>query len=250
MQWTEAVVCAVLTGLAADAAWRPRRLTLLLPGPALVFGDRHHRRHRREPWRRGAETRPRVHRRACGRISHAEHFVDVRGFPAIFTGLRLLEGVLLFALAARLSLDAASLRTRGCRCRHRRRRRRLHEHRATGGSGRAWRRVLAVALGPCRSPALERPLRRFQRGGIVLRLGAALRCGSGGGVQARGPIVPGRLPRSIIACALWLTSSARGVWPAPCSAPRLRRSPTSPQDADRRSARRAVIAARRLRSSP
>ena len=108
VQWTEAVVCAALTGLAANAAWQPRRLTSSLSGPALVFATVIITSIVVSLGVVALKLGPAFTGALWTHLSR-EHFVDVRGFPAIFTGLRLLEGVLLFALAARLSLDAASL---------------------------------------------------------------------------------------------------------------------------------------------
>ena len=109
--WADALTCAVLTGLAADAARAaaPRHVPRAIAAPLWlfilviatslvaclavvatrlgpVFGD--------------------------ALITHVtrDHFVDLSGFPALHAGLLLLEGTLLCALVARMPSEANALR--------------------------------------------------------------------------------------------------------------------------------------------
>lgn len=112
VSWPEAVVCAALTGLSIDAARRFRPLPFSLSAPIGVLvvlivasmtaglGV--------SAMRLGPSFTDAV-------MTHLtrEHFIDIRGFPALHAGLRLLEGILLFALAARLSFTRDALRRIG-----------------------------------------------------------------------------------------------------------------------------------------
>jgi len=109
VSWPETVVCAALTGLSLDAAWRHRTIRGSLSAPALVFGALIVTSMIASMGVVALRLGPSFTDALWIHFSR-DHFVDVRGFPAIVAGMRLLEGVLLFSLAARLSLSAAQWR--------------------------------------------------------------------------------------------------------------------------------------------
>ena len=108
--WPETVVCAALIGLSLEAAWRRRTLRASLSAPALIFGALIVTAMIASLGIVALRLGPSFTDAIWIHFSRA-HFVDVRGFPAIVAGVRLLEGVLLFALAARLSLSPAQWRS-------------------------------------------------------------------------------------------------------------------------------------------
>jgi O-antigen ligase len=101
--WSEAVVCAAITGLSIDAALRGRgRIPFPLRAPAMLFGvivagaviaALGVPALRLGPGFRDALTTQILR----------EYFIDVRGFPALHAGTLLLEGVLLLTLSARVA---------------------------------------------------------------------------------------------------------------------------------------------------
>jgi O-antigen ligase len=101
--WAEAVACAAIVGLSIDAARTAgaRRVPFTVSGPALLFGlvvvgsmiaSLGVHALRLGPGFTDALWTQMVR----------EYFVDERGFPALHAGMLLLQGTLLFALAARL----------------------------------------------------------------------------------------------------------------------------------------------------
>ena len=101
--WAEALVCAALAGFGVHAAFAPRGdLPPALRAPALVFG---------------AIVAAAVvaalgvpslrlgsgFRDALATQLLREYFIDSRGFPALHTGMLLIEGTLLFAVGARIA---------------------------------------------------------------------------------------------------------------------------------------------------
>ena len=101
--WPETLVCAALAGLCANAAVTKRGvLPWALRTPALLFGlivaAAIVAALGVPSLRLGAGFRD-----ALATQLTREYFVDLRGFPALHAGTLLLEGVLLFAFAARLT---------------------------------------------------------------------------------------------------------------------------------------------------
>jgi O-antigen ligase len=109
VSWAEAVACAGIAGLSIAAA-RPRRssLPVRLAAPAVIFGALvvvamlaalGVMRERLGPAFTDAI------------VTHftQEHFTDLRGFPAVHAGMLLLEGVLLFSLAARAAAQSENV---------------------------------------------------------------------------------------------------------------------------------------------
>lgn len=120
--WAEAAACAAIVGLSIDAARTAgtRRVPFTVSAPAFLFGL---------VVVGSTIASLGVHALRLGPgFTDAlwtqlvrEYFVDVRGFPALHAGLLLLEGTILFALAARLvaepAADAASVAAAGRRLR-------------------------------------------------------------------------------------------------------------------------------------
>ena len=101
--WAETLVCAVLAGLCLNAAFSARPgLSFSLRAPALLFGTLV------VAAVVAALAVPSLRlgpgfRDALATQLTREYFIDSRGFPALHTGMLLLEGVLLLALSARLT---------------------------------------------------------------------------------------------------------------------------------------------------
>jgi len=108
--WTETLVCAAIVGLSIEAAWKPRRVGYRLGIPALAFGAIVIASMVASIGVFAMRLGPTYTGVLWQHLTQA-YFVDPRFIPAVHAGLRLLEGVLLFALAARRGLTAAELRT-------------------------------------------------------------------------------------------------------------------------------------------
>ena len=107
--WPEVLACAVLAGLSVNAAYAMRRTPPAVGAPAAILVC--------VVIASVVASLGVVAVRLGPAFTHAivahftrEHFVELRGFPTVTTGLRLLEGVLLCVLAARLSMSAGALR--------------------------------------------------------------------------------------------------------------------------------------------
>jgi O-antigen ligase len=109
VQWPEVLVCAALVGLSLEAAWHPRQPGRTAASLAVVFGVLVACSILATTGVVAIRLGP-AFTEALTRHLTREHFIDVRGFPAITAGLRLLEGILLFGLAARASLTGERLR--------------------------------------------------------------------------------------------------------------------------------------------
>ena len=109
VQWPEAFVCAALVGLALEAAWHPRRLRQSLAAPSLILGTIVASSILATTGVVAIRLGPAFTEALANHLTR-EHFIDVRAFPAIIAGLHLLEGILLFALAARAGLTAGTRR--------------------------------------------------------------------------------------------------------------------------------------------
>ena len=110
--WGEAIVCAALAGLSANAAIGPRSgLPSTFRMPAMLFGTIVIAAVIAALGVPALRLGPGF-RDALATQIFREYFIDTRGFPALHTGMLLLEGTLLLVLAARLgSTSRASLRT-------------------------------------------------------------------------------------------------------------------------------------------
>lgn len=103
LPWAEILVCAAIAGLSIDAAVRGRSgLPFSLRAPAILFGLLVIGSMVTALGVLALRLGPGFRDALATQISRT-YFVDVRGFPALHAGMLLLEGVLLLALAARVS---------------------------------------------------------------------------------------------------------------------------------------------------
>lgn len=109
VSWPEALACAAVTGLSLRAAYVPRPAPPLLAAPALIFTCLVIASGVASLGVVALRLGPSFFDALIGHFTR-EHFVDLRGFPTITISIRLLEGVLLFVLTARLALPAHRLK--------------------------------------------------------------------------------------------------------------------------------------------
>ena len=103
--WPEAIVCAALAGLSLDAARRRdggSRLPRVVTGAAIVFGALVVASLIASLGLKSLRLGPGFTGALVTQLTR-EYFIDVRGFPALHAGMLLLEGLLLFAAAARIA---------------------------------------------------------------------------------------------------------------------------------------------------
>lgn len=101
--WSEALVCAALAGLSANAAFAARGgLPLTLRAPALIFGVIVAAAVIAALGVPAMRLGPGF-RDALATQLLREYFIDSRGFPALHAGMLLIEGILLLALGARIA---------------------------------------------------------------------------------------------------------------------------------------------------
>lgn len=107
--WPETIVCAALAGLSLDAA-RQRdgesRLPRVVTGAAIVFGAIVVASLIASLGLKSLRLGPGFTGALVTQLTR-EYFIDVRGFPALHAGMLLLEGLLLFAAAARIAARPA-----------------------------------------------------------------------------------------------------------------------------------------------
>lgn len=103
LPWAEIVVCAAIAGLSVDAALRGRgAVPFSLRAPAILFGILIAGSMVTALGVLALPLGPGFRDALVTQITR-EYFIDVRGFPALHAGMLLLEGVLLLALAVRVS---------------------------------------------------------------------------------------------------------------------------------------------------
>lgn len=109
--WAEAIACAALTGLSINfflqGGARARRVPGAVAAPAILFGALVIASVIASLGIKALVLGPGFAAALVTQLAR-EYFIDVRGFPALHAGMLLLEGVLLFAAAARIAADRAS----------------------------------------------------------------------------------------------------------------------------------------------
>jgi O-antigen ligase len=109
VNWAEAVACATLAGLSLHAAIAKRPaagLPLTIAAPAILFGAIVVSSIVASLAARSLPLGPAFNHALAVQLTR-EYFVNVRGFSELHAGMLLLEGLLLFSLAARVALERA-----------------------------------------------------------------------------------------------------------------------------------------------
>lgn len=108
--WAETITCATLTGVSLNGAVRPRDRSAALPfsiaAPAILFGAIVIASLIAGLGVMALRLGPGFTRALAIQLTQ-EYFIDIKGFPALHAGTLLLEGVLLFAAAARIAAEGA-----------------------------------------------------------------------------------------------------------------------------------------------
>jgi O-antigen ligase len=107
--WPEAIVCAALTGVSLNAVGarnRGRHLPLAVSAPAVLFGALVVASLIASLGVKALRLGPGFTGALVIQLTR-QYFVDLRGFPGLHAGTLLLEGILLFAAAARIAADRA-----------------------------------------------------------------------------------------------------------------------------------------------
>jgi hypothetical protein len=104
ISWAEVAACAAIAGLSIDAALRPRagRVPATVAIPALLFGLVVCSAIAASLTVKSLTLGPGFGTDIVRELT-GEYFVDIKGFPGLHAGMLLLEGVMLFALAARVT---------------------------------------------------------------------------------------------------------------------------------------------------
>lgn len=111
VSWAEAIACAVLTGLSIDAARGPadRRVPRAVAVPLWLFATLVATSIVASLGVMAVRLGPAFTDALVTHVTR-QHFIDLRGFPALHAGVLLLEGLLLCALLARMPPADAALR--------------------------------------------------------------------------------------------------------------------------------------------
>jgi O-antigen ligase len=102
VSWPEIIACGAIAGLSIDAARRPRagRVPVAVAVPALLFGIAVGSAIVASFAVKSLTLGPSFSAALWQQVTR-EYFVDIAGFPGLHAGMLLIEGVLLFSLAAR-----------------------------------------------------------------------------------------------------------------------------------------------------
>jgi O-antigen ligase len=113
VSWAEVFACAAIAGLSIDAARRPRetRVPLAIGAPALLFGLVVTAAVVASLAGKSLVLGPAFASDLTRHLSHL-YFVESAAYPGLHAGMLLLEGILLFAFAARLARAGSGVLTR------------------------------------------------------------------------------------------------------------------------------------------